>query len=167
MVRQLCKQWLISRISAPQREEANVLRIELDLASGEPVRPVRRQSEAISQQAHSSGLVASSQEDHGAFRLRPQIQFESGGEGAAKRCEVSAAHTAGAMRSHVSRRQLLKMHHVLDAIALPHFALPQRVEAFDGILEAMLSRRGKHRRDTQGEAQTRSEERRVGKECRL
>lgn len=162
MVSHLCEQGLIGRISASQCVEPDLVSVEIDLAACESMRPVGRQAKAVAEHVDFRRLITSSQEDHGACRIGRQIQSEALRERTANRRMVSSPYAACSMRSHIGRRQLAKMRHVRDFMALPYLALPQGIETFDRILEAVLSWRRKYRNDTQGKAQAADPADRIG-----
>ena len=109
MVRHLQKHWLTGRISASQREEADLVCAQIDFAPGEAVRPLRGQLEAAAQQAHSRVVVGAAQEDQRAIKRGIQIGLEAFRKRSTHWSLFSTRAVSGAVGGHVGCRGRLEL----------------------------------------------------------
>ena len=60
----------------------------------------------------------------------------------------------GPMGADIFRGMVIQLQQGCEFESLPDFRLPERVEALDGVLQAVFQGRGKHRHDSEGQTQS-------------
>src|SRR2546430_4854203 len=124
--------------------------------------PLFGDAKRSSEQMNLAGFITSAHEDYRSFEWGVEIELELLGECSAVWGAVSTRCGLAAVSADVA---LGGRHQGLDrgaVVALPDFGLPQTVKAFNGVLEARLSRRGEHRDDFQCQTQAADAPDRVG-----
>src|SRR3972149_5564591 len=118
---------------------------EVHFAAHESMWPIAIDKEGSAEQFDIAFFTAAAQEDHGAFERSAEVKLEAFGEAAPLGCEFSPGGGLGAIGCDITGGDARQGFGIEDVMALPDLALPQRVEAFDGILEARLARWGEDR----------------------
>src|SRR5512135_2437284 len=138
----LAQQRLIVRLAASQGEEADPVRIEIDLSSDQAVRPQRIDLEAMTQHLDAALRVGAPQEDEPTLRPGLQVQPPVLGEGTPRWGRLDPRRGTQAARGHELPRLLTQaLERVMDE-AGPDLRLPAAIVVLDGCLEAGLPRRG-------------------------
>ena len=70
---------LESRFATPKSKDADAFGIQVHLGTNQPVRPVTRCEEAMSEQGDVRGLIAASNEDQRATRACLKVDLVVGG----------------------------------------------------------------------------------------
>ena len=147
------KQGLLGRSAAPQGKGTDAMLIEVDLAARQAVRPVGAHGEALAEQVGVASLTGATDEDHLPGERCVQVQLEVLGHRPARWSGFGGRVRAGAVGGDVAIRAVLQFGDTGHTVALPDLGLPQAVEAFDGVLHAVLQRRHEHRNDPQRQTQ--------------
>src|SRR3990172_7851489 len=126
---------------------------EVNLAANEPMRPMLIDMEGSAEQMNAGIVIAAAHEDQGALEGGAEVELEALGEAAPLGGGLSSASSFGAIGGDVTRGDGHQGCYIGAAVALPDLALPQGVEAFNGILEARLARWGEHRDNPQCQTQ--------------
>jgi len=149
----LTQQQMVVRVTPAQRVETDALMSEVYFAAHESMRPMWIDREGSAEQIDVTVLTAAAQEDHGAFERGAEVELEAFGEAAPLGCEFSAGGGLGAIGCDITGGDAGQGFDIGKVVALPDLALPQPIEAFDGILETRLARRGEHRDNPQCQTQ--------------
>src|SRR5688572_11261528 len=153
MVRRLVEQGLISRRSAPQCVEADVLSVQIDFTAHEPMQPVIGHWEVLAQQVSASPIIGAAHEDQSPGQRCIHIEGEARRESAAWWSPIVARDAARAVRVDVTCADGLQLHELFESMALPDLGLPQPIEGLDHVLKAGLARGRKHWYDAQRQAE--------------
>src|SRR5450759_2942826 len=113
----------------------------------------RVETNGVMREGDVAVLTAAAQEDHGAFERRAEVELEAFGEAAPVGCEFSPGGGLGAIGCDITGGDARHGVDIGEVVALPDLALPQPIEAFDGILEARLARWGEDRDHSQRQTQ--------------
>ena len=105
--------------------------------------------EGPAEQMNAAVVIAAAHVDHGALERGAEVKLEAFGDAAPFGGEFSPSGGLGAIGCDITGGDARQGFDIVEVVALPDLALPQRVEAFDGILKAWFARRGKHWDDTQ------------------
>jgi len=137
-------------LGTAQAKAMNRLRPEMNFATNQAVFPERVHGEGVGQESDASLVIRASNKNglgigasRKAFR-RPE-QAWGGGLLSLLGFEVMGGHEAIGTAAQLGAMRMMK--------AFPDFGLPEVVEGFDLVLEAMLPGRSKDGRDTQGQAE--------------
>ena len=149
----LTQQRVVVWITSAQRVETDALMSEVDFAAHESMRPIWINREGSAEQIDVAALIAAAQEDHGALERGAQVELEAFGKEAPFGCEFSPGGSLGAIGCDITGGNSRQGFAIAKVVALPDLALPQRIEAFDGILEARLARWGEDRDYSQRQTQ--------------
>ena len=141
----LTQQRMIVWVTAAQRVETDALMSEVDFAAHESMWPVAIDREGSAEEIDVTVLTAAAQKDHSAFERGAEVELEAFGEAAPLGCEFSAGGGLGAIGCDITGGDARHGFDIGEVVALPDLALPQPIEAFDGILEARLARWGEDR----------------------
>src|SRR3989304_5007808 len=141
----LTQQRMVVWVTSAQRVEADALMREGHLAAHESMRPIAIDREGSAEQIDVAVLTTAAQEDHGAFERGAEVELEAFGEAAPLGCEFSTGGGLGAIGCDITGGDARHGFDIGEVMTLPDFALPQPIEAFDGILEARLARGGEDR----------------------
>ncbi len=148
------KQWLILGGSSPEGEEANFVRVQIDLCTDEPMCPVPVHGECLAENFGLPLTAGASEKNDLASQWGLQIQLPVG----RKRCPAGSGVPTGGTaipgRCDVALRAPLQVVQTGMMEPLPDLRLPASVEAFDGGLKARFVGDGKHRGDFQVQAQS-------------
>ncbi|OGA35847.1 MAG: hypothetical protein A3F75_07970 [Betaproteobacteria bacterium RIFCSPLOWO2_12_FULL_64_23] len=149
----LTQQRMVVWVTAAQRVETDALMSEVDFTAHESMRPIWIDREGSAEQIDVAVLRAAAQEDHSAFERGAEVELEAFGEAAPLGCEFSAGGGLGAIDCDITGGDARQGFDIGEVVALPDLALPQPIEAFDGILEARLARWGEDRYHLQRQTQ--------------
>ena len=149
----LTQQWMVVWVTSAQREETDALMSEVHFAAHESMWPIVIDGEGSAEEIDVAVLTAAAQEDHGAFERGAEVELETFGETAPVGCEFSPGGGLGAIGCDITGRDARQGFGSGKVMALPDLALPQRIEALDGILEARLARWGEDRDHSQRQTQ--------------
>ena len=148
------KQRLDIWISTPQRIESDSLMGEVDFATDQSVRPVLVDRVTSRQQIDGAMFIAATNENHRPAQRSSGIPNEILGDSAPCGTVVAAMRGLGTMGFDVGCRDATQGGDSRAVMALPHFALPQAIESFDGILQTRLARWRKNRNDAERKTQS-------------
>jgi hypothetical protein len=148
------QQRMVVRVTSAQRVKADALMSEVHFAAHESMRPMWIDREGSAEQIDVAVLTAAAQEDQGAFERGAEVEREAFGEAAPFGREFSPSGGLGAVGCDITGGDAPQGFDIGDVVALPDLALPQRIEAFDGILEAWLARWGEYRDHSQRQTQS-------------
>jgi len=162
MVRYLAKQWRVMWVATAHGVEADALMGEVHLAAHQAMNPVFSDREGLGEQRHVALVVASTQVDHRSLERGVEVELEPFGESAAVGGGFSSSGRFDAVSGDVASGNGHQACEVGAMVALPDVALPEGVEAFDGVLEAVLAGWGEHRDHLQGQTQSAHAADRVG-----
>ena len=112
--------------------------IEVDFAAHQAMQPVWTHGETLPKQIDVAGLIAAANEDDMAMQRRMRVKLEVLGHRLASRSRFGKRSRSRAMRRDVSIGACLQLRDTGHAVPLPNLGLPQRVEAFDGVLHPVL-----------------------------
>ena len=140
----LTQQRMVVWVTAAQRVETDALMGEVDFAAHESMWPLWIDREGSAEQIDVAVLTAAAQEDHGAFERGAEVECEAFGEAAPLGCEFSPGGGFVTIGCDVTVGGARQSFDIGEVVASPDLALPQRIEAFDGILETRLARWGEH-----------------------
>jgi len=149
----LTQQRMVVWVTSAQRVETDALMSEVHVAAHESMWPIAIDMEESAEQIDIAVLTAAAQEDHGAFERGAEVELEAFGEAAPFGCEFSAGGGLGAIGCDITGGDARQGFDIGEVVALPDLALPQPIEAFDGILEARLARWGEDRDHSQRQTQ--------------
>lgn len=141
----LTQQRMVVWITSTQRVETDALMSEVHFAAHESMWPIAIDREGSAEEIDVAVLSAAAQKDHSAFERGAEVELEAFGEAAPLGCEFSAGGGLGAIGCDIACRDARQGFDIGEVVALPDLALPQSIEAFDGILEARLARWGEDR----------------------
>ncbi len=144
---------MASGVTSAQCVETDSLMGEVDLATNEPMRPMSIDMEGSAEQTDAAVVIVAAHEDHGALEWGAKVELEALGEAPPLGGGIPAGSSLGAIGRDVTCGDGHQGCHIGAAVALPDFALPQGIEAFDSILEARLARWGEHRDNPQCQTQ--------------
>jgi len=147
------QQRMVVWITSTQCVKADALMSEVRFAAHQSMRPMWIDREGSSEQIDVTVLTAAAQEDHGAFERPAEVELEAFGEAAPLGCEFSAGGGLGAIGCDITGGDARQGFDIGEVVALPDLALPQPIEAFDGILETRLARWGEDRDHSQCQTQ--------------
>ncbi len=126
---------------------------EISLAAHQSMEPMLIDAEVFSEQMDISILVASAYKDYRAPERSAKVELEPRWKAASGGGSFSSGGGLGAISRDIARGDGLQAFNIVAVMTSPDLALPQAVEAFDGILKARLTWWGKHRNDLQCQAQ--------------
>ena len=149
----LTQQRVVAWITSAQRVETDALMSEVHFAAHESMWPMWIDREGSAQQIGVAGCTAATQEDHGAVERGPKVEHETFGEAAPVGCKFPSGGSLGAIGCDIKGGDTRQGLDIGETVALPDLALPQRIEAFDGILEARLARWGEDRDHSERQTQ--------------
>ena len=124
-----------------QREAADLVMIEIDLATHQAVRPCRTDTEGLPEHANVTFFGGASNEHDMASKRTLRIECEVTGHAASCWRGFAQCFGSGTMRRDVMVGAPLQFARATDAVALPDFGLPQAIEALDRVLHAVFERR--------------------------
>ena len=150
---QLAKQWLGGGITSAQRVEADALMREIHRTSHQSMKPMLIHSEVLIEQVDVALLGASAHKDHRTPEWSAKIKLEARRKAASSWGGFSSGGGFGAICRDISLRDGLQASNVVAVMPLPDLALPEAVEALNGILEARFAWWGKYGNDLQGQTQ--------------
>src|SRR2546425_133231 len=160
------------RFPSAQRVEANGLGVEIQLAADQAMGPAGIHLEGTTEETDSAGLRGATEEDHQPVGSGLQIRLPRGRERPSGGSGPDASGGALAVGVDIPLGAFLEVGERIMVEACPNLGLPPAVEVFDGGLEPAFVRWHEHGHDVESQArpydatEDRSEERRVGKECR-
>ena len=140
-------------IAAAQGVEAEPRMGKTDLAAYQSVRPVFGDVEGLCEERHLALVVTATQVDHRSLERDVEVELKLYGERSAVGCGFSPGSGFAAVSGNVTCGDGKQTGEVGAMMALPDLALPEGVEALDGVLEAVLTRRGEYRDYVQVETQ--------------
>src|SRR5258708_16170495 len=114
---------------------------EVNLAANEPMRPMVIDLEGSAEQMNAALVIAAAHEDQGALEWGAEVELEALGEAAPLGGGFQTGSSLGAMGQDVTRGDGPQGSHIRPPVALPDLALPQGLQAFDGLFEARLAPR--------------------------
>ena len=138
----LTQERMVVWVTSAQRVETDALMSEVHFAAHESMRPIAIDREGSAEQIDVAVLTTAAQEDHGAFERGAEVELEAFGEAAPLGCEFSTGGGLGAIGCDITGGDARHGFDIGEVVALPDLALPQSIEAFDGILESRLARWG-------------------------
>jgi hypothetical protein len=127
--------------------------IEVNFAAHQAMQPVRTYGKLLPEQRDVAGLIATANEDDVAAQRRMGVESEMLRHRLPRRSRFGKRLRPPAMRGDVSIGACLQFSHAGHAVALPNLGLPQGVEAFYGVLHAVLEWRHEHRHHAKLQAQ--------------
>jgi hypothetical protein len=140
----LTQQAMVVWLTSAQRAKTDALMSEVYFAAYESMRPMSIDEERPAKQIDVAIRRAAAQKDHGAFKRGSKVEREVFGEAALVGCKFSSGGGLCAIGYDIMGGEVCEGFDTGEAVALPDLALPQRIEAFDGILEARLARWGEY-----------------------
>lgn len=149
----LTQQRMVVWVTSAQRVETDALMSEVHFAAHESMWPIAIDREGSAEQLDVAVFAAAAQEDHGSLERAAEVELEAFGEAAPLGCEFSAGGGLGAIGCDIAGGDARQGFDIGEVVALPDLALPQRIEAFDGILEARLARWGEDRDHSERQTQ--------------
>src|ERR1035437_6324650 len=149
----LTQQRMVVWVTPAQRVETDALMSEVDFAAHESMWPIAIDREGSAEEIDVAVLTAAAQKDHSAFERGAEVELEAFGEAAPLGCEFSPGGGLGAIGCDITGGDARHGFDIGEVVALPDLALPQPIEAFDGILEARLARWGEDRDHSQRQTQ--------------
>lgn len=149
----LTQQRLAGGITSAQRVETDALMSEVHFAAHESMWPIAIDKEGSAEQIDVAFFTAAAQEDHGAFERGAEVELEAFWEAAPLGCEFSAGGGLSAIGCDITSGDARHGFDIGEVVTLPDLALPQPIEAFDGILEARLARWGEDRGHSERQTQ--------------
>jgi len=126
---------------------------EIHLAAHQSMEPMLIDAEGFVEQVDVALLVASAHKDHRAPEWSAKVKLEARGKAASGGGRFSSGGGFGAMSRDIACGDGLQACDIVAVMTAPDLALPQAVEALDGILEARLAWWGKYGNDLQGQTQ--------------
>jgi len=149
----LTQQRMVGWVTSAQRVEADALMSEVHFAAHESMGPMWIDREGSAEQIDVAVCTAAAQENHGAFERGSEIKRETFREAAPSGCEFSPGGGLDSIGCDITGGDTRQGLGIGEMVALPDLALPQRIKAFDGILEAGLARWGEYRDYSQRQTQ--------------
>src|ERR1035437_3552238 len=149
----LTQQRMVVWVTPAQHVETDALMSEVHFASHESMWPIAIDKEGSAEEIDVAFFTAAAQEDHGAFERGAEVELEAFGEAAPLGCEFSPGGGLGAIGCDITGGDARHGFDIGEVVALPDLALPQPIEAFDGILEARLARWGEDRDHSERQTQ--------------
>ncbi len=149
-------------VAAAHGVEADALMGKVDFAAHQSMKPVFSDREGLSEQRYVALVVASAQVDHRSLEGGVEVELERSGELAAVGSGFSSGSCFATVSGNITCGNDRQAGEVGAMVALPDLALPEGVEAFYGVLEAMFARWGEHWGHLQGETQAAHATDRIG-----
>src|SRR6266849_5001908 len=118
--------------------------IEVNFAAHQPMQPFGAHGKALAEQIDVAGLIGATNEDDVPAQRRMRVKFEVPRHRSAPWGRFGKRLRSRAVRCDVSVRTRLQFCDACHVVTLPHFCLPQAVEALDGVLHTMLERGHKY-----------------------
>lgn len=146
------KQRLIVWLATSKRVAADLLSIEVNLATHQTIGPLSLGGESSREQVNAASLVGTTQEDYLSMQRALQVKTKLFRESGALWSMLATCGATSAVGSDIAIGLRRHMRQAEKLLTLPDLRLPQTIERLNGVL---LTRRCKYGGDAQREAQAR------------
>ena len=137
------EQRLVIGFTPTQSVETDTTIGKADLATHQSMRPVLGDRVGPAEKVDGTVLIAAPDEDDRPFQRRVQIERETLRKRASRVSAVTAVRGFVSVGRDIGRRYALKRGDMAAVMPLPDLALPQGIEAFDGVLQSRLAQIGR------------------------